>query len=452
MVEISSGLGDGTNAANTYMTNEREVGLPPLQASRKQVWDYYQIEFLPNGYPGRRTNGELFAHPIYGPYVISDYTAQYHRTKDQVFLDAACKVADAAVEQMTSLGDSLAFVYSQEKTKVANKNGVFYSGLTQSRYIEVFSKLLLRPGTERFREPLHRVLTSLTIPIEDNGVARFTKNGGLIIEEYPSRLPDCTLNGWTTATCILMDFAARNDDEQAREIFNQSVRGLEDLMPLYDVPELANSRYRLTGPASLRLAATDTDVEVLDCQVVIPGSGTFAANLAGDPAGEIQKKGTVRVRDGASQAVGVSLSRLSWPEPNKILLRVDASKNGQLSVAIGDGEYDPLASWPRAESYRKVQELPVNKGKNCIEVAIPWACAELVAYPTNFRKTITGRQFNQYHWIHVDTLAKIVAETGSHVLRHYHDKWSEYPSMWPKMSAYKDDRLMLERFDAKKHK
>lgn len=121
------------NENTEYITNEAEVGFPPLQSSRKAVWAYYRIEFLPDGYPGRRTEDDLFAHPIYGPYVIADYVHQYRVTKDRAYLDAAKKVADAAVAHMTAVGDGLAFIYSQEKTKVSRKKGSWYSGLTQDR-------------------------------------------------------------------------------------------------------------------------------------------------------------------------------------------------------------------------------------------------------------------------------------------------------------------------------
>ncbi|GAA2177660.1 hypothetical protein GCM10009784_29120 [Arthrobacter parietis] len=434
------------------MTNELEVGLPPLQASRKAVWDYYRIEFLPSGYPGRRHDGELQAHPIYGPYVISDYVAQYRKTKDPVFLEAACKVADAAIGQMTAVKAGLVFMYDQAKTNVSSKKGVFYSGLTQSRYIEVLSKLMTLPGTERFSEPLHAVLASLTIPIKDGGVARWTRNGGLVIEEYPGAMPDLTLNGWTTATCIVMDFAKRNDDEQAREVFEKSVRGLEELVPLYDVPELANSRYRLTGPATFKLSAEDSDLEVFDCRIVIPGSGTYPANMEGDPAGKVLHGGPLAIRYGEAHTIAVSLSRLSWPDSNRLTMWIRSTQDGRLKLAIGEGAYDPLARAPRAKTYRDLQTVEVHKGWNIIDVEIPWRDAELIAYPTNFGKKITGRQFNQYHFIHIDTLGKIVAETGSEVLRQYHQKWEQYPTQWADIAEYQDERLMLDRFDAKKHK
>lgn len=435
-----------------YMTNEAEVGLPPLQSSRRTVWNYYRIEFLPNGYPGRRNGDVLYAHPIYGPYVISDYIAQYRRTKDEVFLEAVKHVADAAVEQMTQIGDGLAFLYDGKKTAVSSREGTFYSGLTQARYIEGLKNLVRLPGTDRFREPLAAIVRSLLIPAEEGGVARYTDDGGLIIEEYPSLAPDCTLNGWTTATCILRDYAVATDEDEGWDIFNQSVRGLERLVPVYDVPELANSRYRLTGVASVQVAPSGTDVEVTDIRVDMPGVGVYGAAAAGDPAGEALKDGPRKIADGKAQALVLSLSRLTWPSPNNVLVTVHAEKAGSVTLGIGDGEYSPMTKNLPVDYFRELGSFPVEAGENLIEVTVPWTDAELVSYPTGFGKALANRQFNQYHWIHVDTLGKIVDETGSDLLEYYRDKWSRYPERWAGMPQYQDQRITLERFDPKKHK
>lgn len=435
-----------------YVTNEAEVGLPPLQSSRRAVWDYYRIEFLPNGYPGRRAGDVLHAHPIYGPYVISDYIAQYRRTKDRVFLRAAMRVADAAVEQMTDVSGALAFLYSQDRTAVSSRSATFYSGLTQARYVEVFRKLVLLPGAERFQEPLSAIVDSLLIPTDQGGVARYTPGGGLIIEEYPSLMPDCTLNGWTTATCILRDYAASTGSDHGWDVFRGSVHGLEELITLYDVPELANSRYRLTGVASVRMTAEDSDLEITDCQVGIPGSGIFAAGSSGSPAGEVLGRGPRAVMRGDSQVFTLSLSRLSWPAPNRVMIAVNASADGMVRLEIGDGEYSPMITKLPVSFYRELGQFPVHRGANWVEVPVPWVDAELISYPTVFSKVLAGRQFNQYHWIHVDTLGKIVEETGSDVLRYYRDKWARYPSRWSGIREYQDERITLERFDAQKHK
>lgn len=441
-----------TDESTKYITNEAEVGFPPLQSSRKAVWDYYRIEFLPDGYPGRRTEDELFAHPIYGPYVIADYVHQYRVTKDHAYLDAAKAVADAAVAHMTPVGDGLAFIYSQEKTKVSRKKGSWYSGLTQARYVDVFNKLLGLPETERFREPLSAILASLEVPVEEGGVAETADNGGLIIEEYPSLAPDCTLNGWTTATVILRDYAKAKDDDQAWDLFQRSVKGLESLIPIYDVPQYATSRYKLKGPAAIYLQAKGTEVTVKSIQVDMPGAGVFDANSDLDPGGAALARGPRRIKSGYKQSFTVELSRRTFPAPNRVLFTVESAGEGSLEASVGDNVYDPMTSLVVPEFANELGSFPVVEGENVVEVSVPWTEAEIIAYPTNFGKAIAGRQFNQYHWIHVDTLSKIVETSDSDLLRYYRDRWQKFPSQWPEIREYQDDRITLERFDPKKHK
>lgn len=434
-----------------YITNEEEVGLPPLQSSRRAVWEYYRIEFLPDGYPGRRTGEQLFAHPIYGPYVIADYLRQYRVSRNETYLRAACRVADAAVAQMTAVGDGLAFLYTQEKTKVSSKKGSWYSGLTQARYVEALSKLLPHPGTDRFREPLTAILSSLLVAVRDGGVARSTDNGGLVIEEYPSLAPDCTLNGWTTATCILRDYAKAGADDQAWDLFHRSVRGLESLIGLYDVPEYATSRYRLKGSAAITLQPREADITVQAVQVQMPGEGTFHANHGLDAGGAALATGPLSIPLGDRRSFVVELSRRTFPAPNVVIFTIDSTGDGFVEARIVDGSYDPMRKDLKPGLERGLGTFPMQEGNNVIAVAVPWADAELVAYPTNFRKAIAGRQFNQYHWIHVDTLTKIVDETGSDLLSYYRDRWRRSPERWPSIPEYQDERIRLERFDPKVH-
>lgn len=184
------------------VTNESLVGLPPLQRSRKAVWDYYRIEFFASGYPGRRDNGKLQSHPLYGPYVIADNLAQYRRTKIIVFLGAACRVVEAAIAQMTEVQGGLAFVYDNHGTNVSSRADPFYSCLTQARYINALRKLLMFPEARRSRTPLEMIVKCIAVPVDLGGVSRVTQNDGFVLEEYPAPWPDCTLNGWTTATVI----------------------------------------------------------------------------------------------------------------------------------------------------------------------------------------------------------------------------------------------------------
>src|SRR5699024_6353589 len=156
----------------------------------------------------------------------------------------------------------------------------------------------------------------------------FTDNGGLIIEEYPSPAPDCTLNGWTTATVILRDYAKARNDKQAWDLFHRSVRGLETLIPLYDVPQYATSRYKLTGPAAIRLQPAGTEVTVQSVQVDMPGAGTFDANSNLDAGGAALAKGPRRIKAGYKQSFTVELSRRTFPAPNTVLFTVESPGEG----------------------------------------------------------------------------------------------------------------------------
>ncbi|MCG7426674.1 D-glucuronyl C5-epimerase family protein [Helcobacillus massiliensis] len=436
------------------VTNEADVGFPSLSSARRAVWDYYRIEFLPDGYPGRRTDGELFAHPIYGSYVISDYLAQFRTTGEQQFFDAACAVADAAISRMSPIGeDAIAFIYDQENTKVSTVEGSWYSGLTQARYVDVLSRLLHLPGTERFSDPMAAILRSLAVPVAEGGVAHRTASGGLQIEEYPSAAPDCTLNGWTTATAILHRYAKSSGDGLAWELFHDSVQGLEDLVPLYDFADLATSRYRLKGPAEVTVRTRGAAVTVHGVEVRMPGFGTFDASTTQAPAGgwaanELPK----RIAAGSEARVHLSLSRATFPVVNTVVLDLEADGDAEMDILMGDGPYDPLRTYPRFAPAAMLHTGPVIAGRQTLEVEVPWDRAEIVSYPTNFGKAIAGRQFNQYHWIHVDTLTTIAEASGSAMLRYYADRWREQPKKWPTHAGYQDPSITLERFDPALHR
>src|SRR5699024_340895 len=125
---------------------------------------------------------------------------------------------------------------------------------------------------------------------------------------------------------------------------------------------------------------------------------------------------------------------------------------GAVQAFIGDNVFDPMTSLVVPEFENDLGSFTVHEGTNVIEIPVPWTEAEIIAYPTNFGKAIAGRQFNQYHWIHVDTLSKSVDETGSDMLRYYRDRWQRFPQQWENIPEYQDGRITLERFDPKKHK
>lgn len=145
-----------------------KVGLPSLQKNREEVYAYYKLRFLQDGYPGKQLKDKIVPHPIYGAYVISDYLAQYDSTKDDKYLKAAVKVARASLGRMEKFKNALVFWYKPDMglTPFPAK---FYSGLTQSRYLVLFGKLFKLTNDPLFLESSKGILESLLINQSDGG-------------------------------------------------------------------------------------------------------------------------------------------------------------------------------------------------------------------------------------------------------------------------------------------
>ncbi|GGJ90657.1 hypothetical protein GCM10010123_20670 [Pilimelia anulata] len=428
------------------VTNEAEVGLPPLPAGRRAAWEMYRIAFLPDGYPGRRTDDRVVPHPLYGTYVVNGYLARHAETGDAAYLAGARRVADAALARMAAHADALVFRY--EPGALNDLPNEYFSCLTQARYVAVLGKLHAATGDPRYAEATAAVLRSLRIPVERGGVAR-AAHGGVVLEEYAHPAPDYTLNGWTTATVLVGEHAERTGDPFAAELHADSVRALAAVLPLYDVPELANSRYRLGGYGTLQLEFTAPGARIADAAVVLPGHGTHPVAPAGGTdnsrfLAHVAADGAV---DGHTALLQAFLCRLTWPAPNRFTATVTVPAAARLTVRIGQAPYRPAHSWVQPTGYADLATVELAPGANAVDVPIPWTSAELVAYPTNFNKRIAGRRYNVYHFIHVDTLTALHRSSGDEMIGYHARRWADYPNRWPELPVYAAAGVELARFD-----
>lgn len=427
------------------VTNEARVGLPPLSAGRKSTWDRYRIEFLADGYPGRRTDGIVQPHPIYGPYVIGDYLTQYRQTQDASFLEAAARVADAALDRMETLENGLVFRY-RPHTGVSPLSHDFYSGITQSRYLATLGQLDAAVGDRRFAEAGEAILRSLTLPADQGGLARQTPSGRLTIEEYSHGIPDYALSGWATATMLIREYAEATGSDHAHQVSRDSAQGIAEVLPLYDVPELASSRDRLSGQARLRLSFQKPGPRVVAAWIDMPDFGHFPVQHGGDPHGSNRWVSGVD-EDGrltrTTAGLTVTLCRLTWPLPHRLHLEVDVDDHSRYALKIAEGTYDPLAAVMPVDDWAVVVRGELEPGRNVLDVPIPWHQAELVAYPTSFKKSIDGKPHNSHHFNHIDALRKLHRMLPHPMFDYYHHRWASYPERWPFIPEYQADISLL---------
>jgi hypothetical protein len=103
-----------------------------------------------------------------------------------------------------------------------------------------------------FLESSRKILESLFIKQSDGGVLKQFYSG-VSIEENPNEIPLYTLNGWLTAIINVKRYTDVANSEPAKGLFSKNVDSVERIINLYDVEELANSRYHLSGLCSLKL-------------------------------------------------------------------------------------------------------------------------------------------------------------------------------------------------------
>lgn len=418
------------------------VDLPPPPEHRREMYAFWQLEFLADGYPGRRAKNGLVPHPIYGTYVIGDYLSLYGQTREARYLEAARHVGDAALARMTDFKGALVFHYTPEMG-LTSLPGTFYSGLTQARYLNVLHKLAKETNDSKYADAAARVLKSLSIPVSEGGVARVA-HGGIVIEEWPHQMMgDYTLNGWTTAMLLVAGYAEATNSAEARDLFQKNLAPLKALLALYDIPELANSRYRLSGSAQLRLTFAGTGGTFVKAAIAIPGEGTFPFETgAASPW-----HNRVTSRKSNSTVLSAVLNYASFPAENQLDVVMNAEDAGTVTVELRTGDYTPPKSFGN-QRWAPLGTFDVKAGDNAISVSIPWSVAQQNIHPTNFAKVIGGKNYNVYHYLHVTNLRRLFALTKDPIIGSYAEKWDAYAKRWPAMPLYANAGIVLDRYVA----
>lgn len=397
------------------------------------------------------TETGVVPHPIYGTYVILDYLDAYERSGDPAALGGARRVADAAIARMDPSDGMLRFWYEAE-WGLGTTAQRYVSGLTQAHYLDQFSRLHVICGDPVYADAARRVFRSLATDVERGGVLASTPHG-VAIEESPHRPQDLVLNGWLSALRGLRRYADRTGDEEARELIGRNTETLSQLLPLYDAPEEANSRYRIRGFGYVRLElASKVGVSIDPLQFEIPGDGTYRLDESNTGRWHCcVVSGLERTGDrlqATSRRIQVNLvfSLLSAPQPNRLRVKIDCPEPNALTVRLATGRYDPLRTGLVTQGWRDVHSAALMTGRNELTIEFPIDDIKPFVYPTNFLKRIAGRKFNAYHFVHVDGLSDLLKSPQAPVIQEMRDRWAKYPARWPLMPVYRDAEVEFSRY------
>ena len=406
-----------------------------------------------DGYPVRRIADAWVAHPMDGRYVLDALCELATTALDSPLRDAIAHAGKAIQRRLKRLQGAQVFWYEPDSLPVGRlRTRRHYSALTQATYARSLARAGQLVSNPSLTELARACFEGLLMP-DPPGVLQEV-NGEPYLAEVPMRPRDLVLNAWLTTLEATIDYGRLADDMRAEELVERSAVFLRRVLHLYDVPELANSRYSLTGTIKARVEfePAKRDIDVADLRISIPGEGEFGIDTGhgdrwsqeADPRYAVVTRTGFRVLRGVL-LLNLVLTRVGFPEPPAVHLRVLGGAVDRVRLRLFVGEYSPSTSAPVRPEWRTVSSAEVVPDGH-VQLPMPWDDLALIGYPTNFGKRIGRHLVNSFHPIHVDRLRAFGARTRDpRVFDMWADRWEEAMRQWPEMDVYAEQYVLLGR-------
>jgi hypothetical protein len=417
---------------------------------RHNVWKYYGLVALASdGYPLARApldHAKIVAHPIHGAYFITEYlnAYQFGGRKDRSYLRYAAELARAAVSRMEEENGCLKFFYEPSEL-VTPYSYRFYSGLTQAKYLEAFTRLFRETGDAWVSQTNDKIFRSFLVAVEEGGVLLNTRHG-TFLEEYPTEVPGFVLNGWLTTINEIFSYAITSKNKNALALAKKNARTLLAIIHLYDVKEMLNTRYKLSGSVLNALVFSNENVSINT--VTIKTSGLELVKRVGDSR-RYDTLHTVKLPGNGERlfVFWAMLSMIEYPDASELKVQVSSAVAQTVRWSLGVPTFDPRFATPRASGQKFMRQFELAPGENTISLQIPWDIAAGWVGPVPFSKRIAERYYNAYHYIHIKGLSQLYEFYPAARLLYWRDRWLEYTEKWSTFPAYAVEGICHEVMD-----
>lgn len=432
---------------------EVEVGLAAIPEKYHQVYDYYALGFSDKGLPGRIESGIWKEHPMYSSYLIRDYLFTYQKTKEKKYFDSAETVSKIVMNRMTDIGDSLIYYYNGDTVSTLFE-GKFYSALTQSNYITQFIGLYEVSGNKEYLLIARKIFNSLLI-LKDRGGVLHKTDGLVHIEEYPSSPVLWTLNGWITAVQNVYNLYKVLGDYEIKQFCIDNVKSIERLIPIYDFGSLKNTRYQLAGFYYIKIVVEGDPIDIYSAQYIIDEKESYDISL--EIFDQRKSRWNYRAIKGilkvgnfyriADSALFNVVGSLASSNTNNLSFELGNKGKSKVKLFMAQGEYSPLLTAMPTQKWELLTEIEmVNQDSFNFNLDVPMHLLENVVYPTNFKKVIGGKNYNAYHFIHIEKLTQILTWYDSSTIAEYVEKWKSYVEDWSDMEVYTSSNVEFVKY------
>nr|WP_246407308.1 D-glucuronyl C5-epimerase family protein [Geomicrobium halophilum] len=341
---------------------------------------------------------------------------------------------------MKPFKQTLVFWY-KENSPFNSHSKDYYSALTQAYYTAVFAEMYEVTNDPKYKQAARQVYQSLKVPVAEGGVYHHSSKGPSI-QEYPMAPNGYVLNGWFTALSSVKKYAETFKDPDANQFWRANLNTIIELLPLYDSPHLANSRYTLNGMATIKARFAKTDIELQQVKLHVPDEGSYTFSMAPGYTNYdhiIVDKSTAVIGDkiftkNHNLLLKTLLSRYSLPKENELHLKLRSPRNTTMELFIVTPVYSPTPKM-RKNTQHLLKTVKIKKGLNDIVVKMDWEGLEDVGQATTFKR-FGSKWHNVYHFIHINRLQEFYEITGDERLLTYMNKWKNYVKQWPQIPLY----------------
>lgn len=215
--------------------------------------------WIPSGFAITKVGGELVPHAVktpyepntlYNPTSISNFTRHVLRNGDlkednptqwECLLEIGTDALMVGSTTSTHDGETVRwfpymFPFDPSPTKeIETLEPGWISGLAQGAALGLMSELHTVTGDQQWFDRGEEILASFRVPFSEGGFTH-RDHGFLWFEEYPSSPPTTVLNGHMEAIIGLDIWARHTGDQFTRDLFNEAVTDLEEVLPQMEVP------------------------------------------------------------------------------------------------------------------------------------------------------------------------------------------------------------------------
>jgi hypothetical protein len=134
---------------------------------------------------------------------------------------------------------------------------------------------------------------------------------------------------------------------------------------------------------------------------------------------------------------------ISFPEENGLSFQFETPTQGTDEAWIGDGDYNPFSVRVIPTRWLSLGTFHISPENRTLSIPITWDKAKWVAYPTTFARTVAGKNYNTYHYIHIIDMQKLYDYTKREKFHVVAQKWLNYTKKWQEMELYKRSGVEL---------